>query len=137
MSPIRQTLSSRKKWWQPEGHYPVAEPAGAVRITSGGDPLRSNSNRFRRKILDLNMEEIPVADDVDLDSVARRLEGYSGADIAYLCRKVAETVFEKAIGKDHEPPIRNADFEEVLAKFRPSVSRVDIDRYRSFQAEGS
>ena len=91
----------------------------------------------RRKILDLNMKEIPVADDVDLDSVARRLEGYSGADIAYLCRKVAETVFEKAIGKDHEPPIRNADFEEVLAKFRPSVSRVDIDRYRSFQAEGS
>ena len=91
----------------------------------------------RRKILDLNMREIPVAEDVDLDSVARKLEGYSGADIAYLCRKVAETVFEKAIGKDHEPPIANEDFEEVLAKFKPSVSRVDIDRYRSFQAEGA
>ena len=91
----------------------------------------------RRKILELNMKEIPVSEDVDLDSVAHRLEGYSGADIAYLCRKVAETVFEKAIGTEHEPPIGKEDFEGVLAKFKPSVSRVDIDRYRSFQAEGS
>lgn len=91
----------------------------------------------RRKILELNMKEIPVSEDVDLDSVAHRLEGYSGADIAYLCRKVAETVFEKAIGTEHEPPIGKEDFEEVLAKFKPSVSRVDIDRYRSFQAEGA
>ena len=91
----------------------------------------------RRKILELNMKEIPVSEDVDLDSVAHRLEGYSGADIAYLCRKVAETVFEKAIGTEHEPPITKEDFEQVLAKFKPSVSRVDIDRYRSFQAEGS
>ncbi|MDP6957431.1 MAG: ATP-binding protein [Planctomycetota bacterium] len=91
----------------------------------------------RKKILELNMKEIPVAEDVDLDSVAHRLEGYSGADIAYLCRKVAETVFEKAIGTEHEPPIGKEDFEQVLAKFKPSVSRVDIDRYRSFQAEGA
>ncbi len=91
----------------------------------------------RRKILELNMKEIPVSEDVDLDSVAHRLEGYSGADIAYLCRKVAETVFEKSIGTEHEPPIGKEDFEQVLAKFKPSVSRVDIDRYRSFQAEGS
>lgn len=91
----------------------------------------------RRKILELNLKEIPVAENVDLDSVAHRLEGYSGADIAYLCRKVAETVFEKAIGTEHEPPIAREDFEEVLGKFKPSVSRVDIDRYRSFQAEGA
>jgi transitional endoplasmic reticulum ATPase len=91
----------------------------------------------RRKILELNMKDVPVAEDVDLDSVAHRLEGYSGADIAYFCRKVAETVFEKSIGTEHEPPITKEDFEEVLVKFKPSVSRVDIDRYRSFQAEGS
>jgi len=90
----------------------------------------------RHKILEMNLKEIPLAEDVDLGKLADRLDGYSGADIAYLARKVTEKVFEEAVEKGHEPPVRQKDFDEVLAKYRPSVSRVDLDRFRKFVAGG-
>jgi transitional endoplasmic reticulum ATPase len=88
----------------------------------------------RKKILEMNLKEVPIDPDVDLDKLADRLDGYSGADIAYLCRKVTEQVFEKSVEHGHEPPVAQRDFEEVLLKFRPSVNRVDIDRFRKFAA---
>ncbi len=91
----------------------------------------------RRKILELNLRDIPLAPDVELDPLARRLEGYSGADIAYLCRKVAEQTFLESVEKSTERPIAPADFERVLAKLRPSVSGIDLDRFKKFKVEGS
>jgi transitional endoplasmic reticulum ATPase len=90
----------------------------------------------RRKILEMNLRDVPLADDVSLDKLADRLDGYSGADLAYLARKVAEKVFEESVEHGHEPPLHQADFESVLAKFKPSVSRVDLDRFRKFAAGG-
>ena len=46
----------------------------------------------RRKLLDINLKEVDMAADVDLDKVAGKLEGYSGADITNVCRSVRVTV---------------------------------------------
>ena len=43
----------------------------------------------RRKMLDIYLGKRPVGDDVDLDALAARLDGYSGADIKYLCDRAA------------------------------------------------
>jgi transitional endoplasmic reticulum ATPase len=40
----------------------------------------------RRAILDVHTREKPLAEDVDLDALAAETEGYSGADVAALCR---------------------------------------------------
>jgi transitional endoplasmic reticulum ATPase len=90
----------------------------------------------RRKILDLNLREIPLEDGLDLDALARRLEGYSGADVAYLCRKTAEQTFLESVKNSHERPLGKADFDRVLAKLRPSVSPDDLGRFDEFRAEG-
>ena len=42
----------------------------------------------RRKLLDINLKEVEIEHDVDLDDIARHLEGYSGADITNVCRCV-------------------------------------------------
>jgi transitional endoplasmic reticulum ATPase len=89
----------------------------------------------RRKILELNLKDIPLAADVDLAGLAGRLEGYSGADIAYLCRKVAEQTFLESVQKPDERPIAEADFERVLLKLRPSVHEADLERFRKFKAQ--
>ena len=89
----------------------------------------------RRKILDLNLRDIPLAGDVDLDGIAKRLEGYSGADIAYLCRKTAEQMFLESVKETSERPIGEQDFEKVLAKLRPSVNPGDLDRFKKFRAD--
>ena len=90
----------------------------------------------RRKILELNLKGIPLAGDVDLEPLAKRLEGYSGADVAYLCRKVAEQTFLESVEKASERPIAEADFDRVLGTLRPSVSEADLARFREFKAGG-
>ncbi len=90
----------------------------------------------RRKILEINLREIPLSPDLDLDRLARRLDGYSGADLAYLCRKVAEQTFLESVKESTERPLAAADFEKVLARLRPSVSGDDLKRFEEFRTEG-
>lgn len=40
----------------------------------------------RRQLLDINLKEVKKADDVNLDFIAEKLEGYSGSDITSVCR---------------------------------------------------
>ncbi|HTF57257.1 MAG TPA: ATP-binding protein [Planctomycetota bacterium] len=90
----------------------------------------------RRKILEMNLGDVPLDGDVDLDRITSRLEGYSGADIAYLCRKVAEETFLDSVEKKIDRQIGAGDFDRVLLKLKPSVARVDLDRFKKFKAGG-
>ena len=40
----------------------------------------------RAALLKINLKEVSLADDVDLDKVAKQLDNYSGADITNVCR---------------------------------------------------
>jgi transitional endoplasmic reticulum ATPase len=90
----------------------------------------------RKRILELNLKEIPLCEDVDQDALADRLDGYSGADIAYLCRKVAEQTFLESVELSHERPVADADFQKVLRTLRPSVTSADLDRFKKFKQGG-
>jgi transitional endoplasmic reticulum ATPase len=89
----------------------------------------------RRKILEMNLVDVPLETDVDFDKLTARLEGYSGADIAYACRKVAEETFLDSVERKIDRSISARDFEQVLLKLKPSVSRVDLDRFKQFKAK--
>lgn len=90
----------------------------------------------RRKILEMNLKDIPLGDDLELDALAERMNGYSGADLAYLCRKVAEQTFLESVKSSEDRPLAKADFERVLSKLRPSVSEEDCARFLEFRDEG-
>jgi len=90
----------------------------------------------RKRILELNLKDIPLCDDVDQAALAERLGGYSGADIAYLCRKVAEQTFLESVELADERPVADADFQRVLKTLRPSVTAPDLDRFKKFKAGG-
>ena len=76
----------------------------------------------RRKILDVHTREKPLADDVDLERVADETEGYSGAEIAAVCREAALLAIERIADEhgdaanDHadELGITDADFTAAL-----------------------
>jgi transitional endoplasmic reticulum ATPase len=77
----------------------------------------------RRKILDVHTGRKPLADDVDLDDLVARTEGYSGADIEALVREAAMAAIDDIV-LAHEPEAANeyaddisitaAHFEEAL-----------------------
>jgi transitional endoplasmic reticulum ATPase len=83
----------------------------------------------RRKILDVHTREKPLVEGVDLDHLADETEGYSGAEIASLCREAALVAIERvadehgAAANDHadEIGITSDDFAAALETVRPAT----------------
>ncbi len=88
----------------------------------------------RRRILEMNLRDMPLAAEVDLGRLADRLDGYSGADLAYLCRKAAEEKFIDSVEKNSDGEITLADVDAILARLKPSVQKTDLERFRKFKA---
>jgi transitional endoplasmic reticulum ATPase len=91
--------------------------------------------KARRAILGLNLTGAPLKEDVNLDLFSRVLEGYSGADIAYICRKVRETVFQESVEKGIDRNITSSDLEAVVSRMGPSVEKRDLERFEIFRRE--
>ncbi|HEX8523177.1 MAG TPA: ATP-binding protein [Tepidisphaeraceae bacterium] len=83
----------------------------------------------RRKMLDLYLSKRPVADNVDLDGLARRLEGFSGADIKYLCDRAATIPFLQSVAGGDEGEITPSIVDDVLAETKPSVTHEQVQRF--------
>ena len=88
----------------------------------------------RRKMLDLHLAHRPVADDVKLDDLAARLDGYSGADIKYLCDRAATIPFLQSVASGDEGEISAAVIEDVLGDTRPSVQSDALRRFDEWRA---
>jgi len=91
--------------------------------------------KARRRLLELLTRNIVLDRDVDLDKLARMLEGYSGSDIrdivqsAYL-RTVRE-FFERG-GSGKPRPVSMRDFVEVIKLRKPSVDPAMIKAYEEW-----
>jgi len=96
----------------------------------------------RRAIFEVHTRDKPLADDVDLDSLARRTENYVGADIEAVCREasmaasrefinsvspeeIGESVGNVRITMDH--------FERALDEVTASVTEETRERYRDIE----
>ena len=65
----------------------------------------------RKQILTVHTANKPLADDVDLELVARQTSGLTGADLANICNEAA--IFA---GRDHRGNILTRDFEAALER---------------------
>jgi len=88
--------------------------------------------KARLAIFQVHTREMPLATDVDLEELARRTEGYSGADIAEVCRKAGRLALREDIGATE---VRMRHFEEALAQTPPSVSPELDAYYRGLQVK--
>jgi transitional endoplasmic reticulum ATPase len=89
--------------------------------------------RARLEIFRVHARKLKLMDDVNLEELARRTEGYTGADIAAVVREAAmlalrETVRERA---SSVKPVSMRYFEEALKRVPPSLTQEDIRRYES------
>jgi SpoVK/Ycf46/Vps4 family AAA+-type ATPase len=63
----------------------------------------------------------PLAEDLDLGSLAARTDKYSAADLAELCESAAAAALEASIVHNSSRPIAMADFTRGLHEIRPST----------------
>ena len=79
---------------------------------------------------------VPTAEDIDLDKLAQRLDGYSGADIAGLVEKAKDRPYEREIQAGQPSRLEGADIDAALAATRPSVTAAMLARYDKFRQAG-
>jgi transitional endoplasmic reticulum ATPase len=85
--------------------------------------------KARLEILKIHTKNMPLAKDVDLKLLAKETGGYSGSDIAALCREAAMLVLRKDIkGKE----VRMQHFREAMKEIKPSLAPETINAYESF-----
>ena len=101
----------------------------------------------RKDLFRINTRSVQIAEEVDLDELSRKSEGYSGADITNVCRDASLMSMRKAIaGKSPEEirsmpkeeidkPITQAEFEEAIKKVGTSVGNAALKRYEEWMRE--
>ena len=83
-------------------------------------PLPSKNGR--RKLFEINLKGVQAAKDVDWDKLVNKTDGYSGADIANVCRDAAmmpmrKQIAEGAIDIDKIGDINDVDMTIQMADF--------------------
>jgi len=86
----------------------------------------------RRKMIELYLGKRPVAPDLDFDSLAQRLNGFSGADIKYICDRAATIPFLESVATGNEQPITQQILDQVLKETPPSVTGEMLGRYEDW-----
>jgi SpoVK/Ycf46/Vps4 family AAA+-type ATPase len=74
----------------------------------------------RRAVLRLHLRSRPV-ENIDLKPLAKRTEGYSGADLAHVCETAAERAMADSIRSGQVRGIRQDDLQAAIAEIRPST----------------
>ena len=103
--------------------------------------------KARLEIFKVHTRKVPLAEDVNLEELAKRTEGYTGADIEAVVREAAMLAMRRALQEGIIKPGMKADeirrkvkvtmkdFEEALKKIGPSVSKETMEYYRKIQEQ--
>jgi transitional endoplasmic reticulum ATPase len=85
----------------------------------------------RREILRTATKSVPLAPDVNLDTLAADLEGYSAADCVALLREAALTAMRRSIDA---ADVTAADVAKAREAVRPSLDAAQVESLRAFSA---
>ncbi|HVH15951.1 MAG TPA: CDC48 family AAA ATPase [Candidatus Angelobacter sp.] len=100
----------------------------------------------RKQIFKIHTRKTPLADDVNLDELARKTDGYTGADIASLANTGVMLALREHISKAKDPEdakkrakglkVARRHFDEALQKIKP-MSSEELKMYERFSEQFS
>ena len=98
----------------------------------------------RKLILKIHTDKKPLGRDVNLDSIAERTDGYTGADIAALASAAVMLALREHIANNKDPTeaerkkdelkVNMHHFEEAMKKIRP-LSKQEIEMYKNISEQ--
>ena len=111
----------------------------------------------RREMFNINMKGIQIDQGIDMDKLVQLTDGYSGADIANVCREASLMQMRRKLMKtggklnftaiklnpsktlinELDAPVSQEDFEAAIKNISKSVSQNDIKKYEQFTEEYS
>ncbi|MEM2341038.1 MAG: CDC48 family AAA ATPase [Candidatus Bathyarchaeia archaeon] len=98
----------------------------------------------RKEILKIHLRKKPLAEDIDIDELAKRTEGYTGADLAAICNTAVMLAIREYIANSKAPEetkknlkelkVYRRHFEEALKKVKP-MSQRELEMYKRISEE--
>lgn len=101
----------------------------------------------REVLLKINLREVKIDETVSLSKIAKKLEGYSGADITNVCRDASMMSMRRKIAglkpeqirqlatEEVDLPVSTQDFADAISKCNKSVSKADLEKYEKWMKE--
>ena len=98
----------------------------------------------REQLFKINLKGVLVSPDIDWTELIKVTDGYSGADLANVCRDAAMMPLRRKIAqgidimqiqamqKDFETPLTMLDFQEAIKNVSKSVSKDQLDEYSNW-----
>ncbi|XP_031554574.1 ATPase family protein 2 homolog [Actinia tenebrosa] len=84
----------------------------------------------REDIIRIHLKRTPCGDDVKIEDLGERTEGYSGAEIAAVCKEAALSALEEDI---QAKEVRWRHFEKALSAVKPRINMESTKFYDKFQ----
>ncbi|MEM1515111.1 MAG: CDC48 family AAA ATPase [Candidatus Bathyarchaeia archaeon] len=98
----------------------------------------------RKEIVKLHLRKKPLAEDVDIEDLARKTEGYTGADLAAICNTAVMLAIREHIMSNKTPDeakksldelkVYRRHIEEALNRVKP-MSQRDLEMYKRISEE--
>ncbi|HEY4674325.1 MAG TPA: CDC48 family AAA ATPase [Nitrososphaerales archaeon] len=90
--------------------------------------IKPSDEQARKEILRMITQKMPIGEGVSIDDIAKRTEGYSGADLEALCREAALSSLRR---NDTILKVLQSDFDNALSAVKPSISKEVEEWYSS------
>lgn len=85
--------------------------------------VQQPDEKGRHEIINILTENMPLANDVNLEEIAVSTQNYTGADLAALCREAGVHAMQNNATK-----VNSANFSAALKKVRPSITK-EVDQW--------
>ncbi len=89
----------------------------------------------RRAILKVHLKGLPVAEEMDLDTLVKKTDRFSGADVKNLVTEAKRLAAREASQKGMVVPISMEHFLAVLKQVKPSTGLAQLDNYEQFRMD--
>ncbi|MDE1855651.1 MAG: AAA family ATPase [Candidatus Micrarchaeota archaeon] len=89
----------------------------------------------REQIFRLNLEKVPIKGAIDFAKLSSMTQGYTGADIANICRQVKMNALEESLRQSEEAGVSMEMLSKLVENTKPSAPSLVVGRYLSFLAK--
>ncbi|VVC00405.1 VCP-like ATPase [uncultured archaeon] len=85
--------------------------------------------KTRLEIIKIHTKAMPLDKKVDVGDLAKKTDGYTGADIENVCREAGMAAIRRGTNVDK---VEEKDFEEALSAVKPSITKAYVDKIKKF-----
>ena len=89
----------------------------------------------REKIITKQFANVPISEDFDYTNLAKRTDGFNGADVFSICEKIKDLAIQRSIAFGKESYIQNSDAEKALETTFSSVVPDDLKEIVAYQKQ--